>query len=144
LMYPDSTIFINETVHLPSETNYIELDAYQPDNRFIDILDQIDFSAKDRVNISQFSKDSKVFTIQNNVIKSGEPLNYQINNLVNEKVKIDLFNAYGKKVCDIYQGTIKETVFDNRFQLKNLNQGIYFVVLTYRGKQFCEKMVVCE
>lgn len=140
--YPDSTMYLNETVYLPAGTNYIQLDAFDAENRFTGILDQIDFSATERVRISQFKADDSVFLIRNNVIKNGAELNYQVNKLTNEKVKIELFNSCGKKVCTIYQGTIKYPVFNNYFRLKNLNEGIYVVVLTCRSKQIREKMVV--
>jgi hypothetical protein len=144
LAYPDSTIFINETVHLPSETNFIELGAYQIDNHFIDILDQIDFSAKDRVKISRSYDATKILSLRNNVIKNGTELYYQVNNLVNEKIKIDLYNVNGKNVCPVYRGSINEPVFNNHLPIKDMNQGLYFIILTYQDRLICEKIVVCK
>jgi hypothetical protein len=145
LVDPDTNISIHEIINLPPKTNFIALEVYNSCNKSIDVLDEIDFSAKEISGISQpEGEESKAFLVKNKILKNNELLNIQVINLINEYITIDLFDATGKKVSTIYRGEIKESVFNDYYQLKNMNQGLYIVTLSYKSKIFCEKIVICQ
>jgi hypothetical protein len=144
MVYPDTSIFINEIVHLPPKTNYITLEAYSADNKFIDILDQIDFSPKIVSGLQYINAEKKIFIIKNNMLKNSDIINYQVNNASNAYIEINIFDLTGNVIENVFNGVMPRGESNNQYQLKSLVPGIYFVIFSSNGNQLCDKIIVTD
>jgi hypothetical protein len=144
LVYPDTSIVINDIINLPPKTNYIELEAYNTDNKFIDILDQIDFSPEKLSGLQQVNTEKQLFHIINNVLKNSDVLQCQFNNASNASAVINICDLSGKIVEHVFNGVIPEGEYNYQYQLNRLTPGVYFVTFSGKMNQQYEKIIVTD
>jgi len=142
-VYPDTSIIINETINLPENTNYIALEAYTADNKYIDILDEIDFSPQKVSGLKQMNAGKKIFTVKNNILKNNDILKFTINNTSNaSSVVINIYGVDGKLVENVFHGSQQKGEYNSQHQLKNVKPGFYSIVFSSNGIMICDKIIV--
>ena len=109
-------------------------DAYVVEN--VNMQDQFTLVSTNDLSLSEAK-----MTIQPNVILDQATIHIQVEQNL-ENVNLSLFDIYGKKVTDIFQGNLPTG--DHNFSLEknnDLSGGMYFVNLQANGKVTTQKVV---
>jgi hypothetical protein len=142
LVYPDTVIVINEEVDLPPETNFIALEAYDADNTYVGMLDEIDFTPGAALDLQSGTTEQKLFTVKNTVLRKYDMLLYRVNITTKSSVVINIIDPAGRVAEKVFNGVMPTGAYDRQYQIKKLKAGIYFVVFSGNGNQLCYKIIM--
>ena len=139
-VYPDTIIGIKEEIALPSNTNRIEVQTFNPANEMIGVLDYIDYSEKvSPENVISVSDEEPIkFMISNRQIQ------YNLKIRKAGFISIILCDVMGRQTENIFSGFLNIGEYSMNYKLKSTYAGIYLLVYSYQGKIITRKIILSD
>jgi hypothetical protein len=135
-VYPDTIIGIKKEIALPSNTNRIEVQAFNSADDLIGVLDYIDYSEKVSIeNVISVSDEEPI-----NLRISNQQIQYNLNIRKAGFVSIILCDITGRQTENIFSGFLNTGLYSMNYQLKSTYAGIYLLVYSNQGKFITRKI----